>query len=59
MLRFAIIGCGRMGRHHMRSLHAHGCGRVVALYDVDRGTAERLQSVSAPEAKIHTELDQV
>jgi myo-inositol 2-dehydrogenase/D-chiro-inositol 1-dehydrogenase len=57
MLRFAIIGCGRIGRHHASSLHADGRCRVAALFDVDRGAAERLGRECAPEAEIHGDLD--
>ena len=57
MFRFAIIGCGRMGQHHTQALQAAGRGRVVALFDVDRGTAEGLHDELAAEADVYDDLE--
>ena len=32
-IRYAIIGCGSMGREHMLNLHAMGGAEVVAIAD--------------------------
>jgi predicted dehydrogenase len=42
MIRFAIVGCGRMGRHHAAQLLQDGRGEIVAVYDPHRPVAERL-----------------
>jgi predicted dehydrogenase len=41
-LRFAVVGCGRMGRHHGRHLLQDGRGDIVAVFDPARNMAERL-----------------
>lgn len=41
-VKFAILGCGRMGRHHALKLIADGRGQVVALYDFQPAAAESL-----------------
>lgn len=51
-VRFAILGCGRMGRHHSEQLIADGRGQVVALLDAHRATAEGLQHALWPDARI-------
>ncbi|MEI8382795.1 MAG: Gfo/Idh/MocA family oxidoreductase [Planctomycetota bacterium] len=51
-LRFAIIGCGRMGRHHTQKLIADGRGQVVALMDAHHETARALQSELCPTAQL-------
>lgn len=51
-LRFAILGCGRMGRHHSEQLIADGRGQVVALLDADRTTADSLQQSLWPNARV-------
>lgn len=56
-LEFAVIGCGRMGRLHAERLRVDGRGRVVALFDEQRPTAERLRDELAPEAKVHTTFE--
>lgn len=43
-LRFAIVGCGRMGRHHSQHLLNDGRGAVTVVFDPDRTMAERLCS---------------
>ncbi len=49
-LRFAILGCGRMGRLHIERLIADGRGRVVALFDTQADAAESLRRELAPDA---------
>ncbi len=41
-LRFAIAGCGRMGRHHAEHLYKDGRGIVTAVFDSHAETAQRL-----------------
>lgn len=43
-LRFAIVGCGRMGRHHAEHLLIDGRATVTAVFDPDRAIAETLCS---------------
>lgn len=51
-VRFAILGCGRMGRHHSEQLIADGRGQVTALLDADRPTAVALQQSLWPSARV-------
>src|SRR4051812_38656450 len=51
-VRFAIIGCGRMGRHHSEKIIADGRGEVVALFDANSQMAERLRNELWPEAAV-------
>ena len=53
-LRFAIIGCGRMGRHHSEKMIEDGRGQVIALFDADPAIAERLQREVWPSVQIAT-----
>lgn len=39
-LRYAVIGCGSMGREHIENIHALGAGEVVALADTHAGSLE-------------------
>lgn len=57
-LRFAIIGCGRMGEAHVRRLQADGRGQVVVCVDSDRAAAVRLQATLAPHAAAFATLDE-
>ncbi len=41
-LRFAIVGCGRMGRHHGEQLLRDGRGVITAVFDPVRPLAEKL-----------------
>jgi len=48
-LRFAIVGCGRMGRHHCEQLIRDGRGSVTALFDPNQALAKQLQhDLSSP-----------
>jgi predicted dehydrogenase len=53
-IRVAMIGCGRMGRHHSEKLILDGRGQVVALFDAEQSTAERLRHEFWPSATIST-----
>lgn len=41
-LRFAIVGCGRMGRHHAEHLLRDGRGVITAIFDPQRSLADQL-----------------
>lgn len=56
-VRFAMIGCGRMGRHHSEKMLADGRGEVVALLDAQPATALHLQREFWPNATISTSLE--
>ncbi len=58
-LRFAMIGCGRMGRHHSEKMIADGRGEVVALFDAFPDTAERLRLDLWPDARVCDTLSAV
>ncbi|MBC8113108.1 MAG: Gfo/Idh/MocA family oxidoreductase [Candidatus Saccharimonas sp.] len=58
-LRFAIVGCGRMGRHHSERLIADGRGEVVALLDALSETALALQRDLWPQARVCRDLDEL
>ncbi len=51
-VRFAILGCGRMGRHHSEQLLADGRGQVTALLDAVHPTAVALQQSLWPNARV-------
>ena len=51
-MRFAVIGCGRMGRHHSSMLQQDGRGTVVALLDRCHSAAVELQSEFWPQADV-------
>ncbi|MBX3438040.1 MAG: Gfo/Idh/MocA family oxidoreductase [Planctomycetaceae bacterium] len=51
-IRFAVLGCGRMGRVHATRLGADARATIVAVSDVDRLAAERLRNELAPEAAV-------
>ncbi len=42
LVRFAIVGCGRMGRHHGEHLMRDGRGMVRAVLDADPSLAAKL-----------------
>jgi len=54
--RFAIIGCGRMGRHHSQKLLEDGRGEITALVDAHRPIAESLQRELSPAATVCDDL---
>ena len=51
MVRFAVLGCGRIGRMHARNIKAHPRAELVACYDVvgdaARATAAELGAKAA------------
>lgn len=51
-IRFAMIGCGRMGRQHSEKMIADGRGEAVALFDAEPSMAKRLQQELWPSAVI-------
>lgn len=55
-IRFAMIGCGRMGRHHSEKMIADGRGEVVALFDTDLRFAEKLRDELWPSAKVFADF---
>lgn len=58
-LRFAMIGCGRMGRHHSEKLIADGRGVVTALFDAMPAMANGLQQELWPSATVFTTMEQL
>lgn len=58
-LTFAILGCGRMGRHHAQKLIEDGRGEIVALYDTYSATSESLRHEFCPKARIAGTLDEL
>ncbi|TXT37315.1 MAG: oxidoreductase [Planctomycetota bacterium] len=59
VLRFAILGCGRMGRMHIERLIADGRGRAVALFDTQPDAVESLRRELAPAATGFTSFDEL
>jgi predicted dehydrogenase len=56
-IRFAIVGCGRMGRHHGQFLVRDGRVRIVAAFDPDPKAARRWCADLAPQAIDCASLD--
>lgn len=56
-LKFAILGCGRMGRHHAQKLIDDRRGEVVALYDFNASAAESLRNEYFPTAHVANSLE--
>ena len=46
MVRFGLLGAGRIGQVHGRNIAASGRAKLVALADPDRAAAERLASAT-------------
>ena len=44
MVRFAVLGCGRIGRMHASNLAHHPDAELVCVYDVQAGAAEMTAS---------------
>jgi myo-inositol 2-dehydrogenase/D-chiro-inositol 1-dehydrogenase len=44
VVRFAMLGCGRIGRMHAGNIHAHSRARLVACFDVAPEAARRVAS---------------
>ena len=58
-VRFALIGCGRMGRHHSEKLIADGRGIVTVLFDAMPAMANGLQRELWPSATVVTTFEQL
>ncbi len=58
-MRFAILGCGRMGRLHIERLITDGRGSAVALFDTDFATADQLRTDLVPNAQVFTSFDEL
>ncbi len=56
-LRFAILGCGRMGRLHIQRFLADGRGTVTALFDTDADAIDALRRELVPDATGFKNLD--
>jgi predicted dehydrogenase len=56
-VRFAIVGCGRMGKHHGRLLAGDRRARIVTVFDPQRDAAERLRADLAADATVCASLD--
>ncbi|MCA9028606.1 MAG: Gfo/Idh/MocA family oxidoreductase, partial [Planctomycetaceae bacterium] len=57
--RFAVLGCGRMGRLHTTRLQQDARALVTTLFDVDRSMAECLKQDLLPHANVCNSLDEV
>ncbi|HEY4259160.1 MAG TPA: Gfo/Idh/MocA family oxidoreductase [Schlesneria sp.] len=55
--RFAILGCGRMGRHHAQKVIEDGRGEIVALYDAQPAATESLRNEYCPTARVADSLE--
>lgn len=58
-IRFALIGCGRMGRHHSEKILADGRAEVVAAFDPVEAAARQLQQSLWPNARVTGSLDEL
>jgi len=58
-VHFAIVGCGRMGRHHGQFLSQDARARIAAVFDPDGSAADRLCSELAPNATVCATLEEV
>ncbi len=57
--RFAVLGCGRMGRVHTTRLLQDTRSQVAALYDVDLSAAQALQRELACDAVVSSSLEEI
>ena len=57
MLKFAVLGCGRIGRMHARNIAAHPRAELVAVYDV--ATAAAQSAASELGARVASTVDEV
>jgi len=51
MLRFGLLGAGRIGQIHGRNIAAAADARLVALADVDKGAAKKLAQATGAEVR--------
>jgi myo-inositol 2-dehydrogenase / D-chiro-inositol 1-dehydrogenase len=57
MVRFAVLGCGRIGRMHARNIKAHARAELVVCYDVFAKAAE--ETAAELGAKVAGSVDAV
>lgn len=57
--RFALLGCGRMGRLHASRLLADERAQVTTLYDVEQSAAEGLRQDLIPDAAVSARLEEL
>lgn len=55
----ALIGCGQIGRLHAERIRADGRGRIVAVSDPQRESAERLRRELAPDGVVFNSLSEL
>ena len=58
MLRYAIIGCGMMGREHIQNLKLLPGTKIAAICEPDE-TQQRLCLELVPNARVYNTLDQI
>ncbi len=56
MVRFAVLGCGRIGRMHARNIKAHARADVTVVYDV--ATAAAQETAAAVGAKVALSVEE-
>lgn len=56
ILNYGVIGCGMMGREHLRNIALLDGARVHAIYEPDAGMAARAREI-APDAAFYTSID--
>lgn len=49
MIRFAVLGCGRIGVMHARNIAAHPRASLAAVYDIHRPSAEAVGQATGAE----------
>ena len=59
MLRFAIIGAGRIGAVHARSITAHSGAELVLVADPDGAAAAAIAAAAGPDVRHTTTIDDV
>jgi myo-inositol 2-dehydrogenase/D-chiro-inositol 1-dehydrogenase len=57
LVKFAVLGCGRIGRMHARNVAAHPRAELVAVYDVAAGAAQEVGAALG--AKVAGSVDEV
>uniref|UniRef100_A0A7C4LN13 Gfo/Idh/MocA family oxidoreductase n=1 Tax=Schlesneria paludicola TaxID=360056 RepID=A0A7C4LN13_9PLAN len=58
-VRVALVGCGRMGRHHGRLLSNDRRAMITVVCDPDVSAAERLRAELAPQAAVCPRVDEL
>lgn len=57
--RFAVLGCGRMGRLHASRLLADARAQVTALFDVEQSAVDGLRHDLIPDVSVSSSLDEL